>query len=65
MVFTRPRASPPIDSQLGHPLLHMQLVNMSSVGYWLVHVSPIRLEIPLVPWVLFLVPSLGALCSIQ
>ena len=25
MIFARPRASPPIDSCLGHPLLHMQL----------------------------------------
>ena len=25
MIFTRPRASPPIDGRLGHPLLHMQL----------------------------------------
>jgi hypothetical protein len=25
IIFTRPRASPPIDAQLGHPLLHMQL----------------------------------------
>jgi hypothetical protein len=25
MIFTRPRASPLIDGQLGHPLLHMQL----------------------------------------
>jgi hypothetical protein len=25
MIFERPRASPPIDGQLGHPLLHMQL----------------------------------------
>jgi hypothetical protein len=25
MVFPRPRTSPPIDGQLGHPLLHMQL----------------------------------------
>ena len=25
MIFTRPRASPPIDGLLGHPLLHMQL----------------------------------------
>ena len=25
MIFTRPRASPLIDDQLGHPLLHMQL----------------------------------------
>jgi hypothetical protein len=25
MIFSSPRASPPIDGQLGHPLLHMQL----------------------------------------
>jgi hypothetical protein len=25
MIFTRPRASSPIDGRLGHPLLHMQL----------------------------------------
>jgi hypothetical protein len=25
LIFTRPRASPPIDGQLGHSLLHMQL----------------------------------------
>jgi hypothetical protein len=25
MIFARPRASPPIDGQRGHPLLHMQL----------------------------------------
>jgi hypothetical protein len=25
MIFPRPRASPPIDGKLGHPLLHMQL----------------------------------------
>jgi hypothetical protein len=25
IIFARPRASPPIDGQLGHPLLHMQL----------------------------------------
>jgi hypothetical protein len=25
MIFTRPRASPPIDGRLGHPLLHIQL----------------------------------------
>ena len=25
MLFARPRASPPIDGQLNHPLLHMQL----------------------------------------
>jgi hypothetical protein len=25
MIFARPRASPPIDGRMGHPLLHMQL----------------------------------------
>jgi hypothetical protein len=25
MIFAIPRASPPIDGWLGHPLLHMQL----------------------------------------
>jgi hypothetical protein len=25
IIFTRPRAYPPIDGQLGHPLLHVQL----------------------------------------
>ena len=25
IIFTRPRASPPIEGRLGHPLLHMQL----------------------------------------
>jgi hypothetical protein len=25
MIFTRPKASPPIDGRLGQPLLHMQL----------------------------------------
>ena len=66
IVFTRPRASPPIDGQLGHPLLHMQL-ETQLWGYWLVHivVPPIGLQTPLAPWVLSLAPSLGALCSIQ
>ncbi|KRY62473.1 hypothetical protein T4D_1793 [Trichinella pseudospiralis] len=40
MIFTRPRASPPIDGRLG-------------------------LQVPLAPWVHYLAPSLGALCSIQ
>jgi hypothetical protein len=36
-------------------------------GYWLVHtvVPPIGLQTPLAPWVLSLVPQLGALWSIQ
>jgi hypothetical protein len=29
MIFTRPRTSPPIDGQLGYPLLHMQLRHSS------------------------------------
>jgi hypothetical protein len=39
----------------------------SSGGYWLVHivVPPIGLQIPLAPWLLSLVPPLGALWSIQ
>jgi hypothetical protein len=66
MIFTRPKASPPIDGRLGHPLLHMQL-ETQLLGYWLVHilVPPIGLQTPLAPWVLCLAPSLGALCSIQ
>ena len=79
--FTRPRASPPIDDQLGPPLLHMQLEPwvLPSVffgwwfsprelwGYWLVHivVPPMGLQTPSAPWVLSLVPSLGTLCSVQ
>jgi hypothetical protein len=35
MIFTRPRASPPIDGLLGHPLLHMQL----ETQLWVVLVS--------------------------
>ena len=39
-------ASPPIDGQPGHPLLHMQL-ETQLWGYWLVHiiVPPIGLQI--------------------
>jgi hypothetical protein len=69
MIFTRPRASPPIDGLLGHPLLHMQLeTHLWGWGeYWLVHivVPLIGLQTPLAPWVLPLAPSLGVLCSIQ
>jgi hypothetical protein len=35
MISTRPRASPPIDGQLGHPLLHMQL----EIQLWVLLVS--------------------------
>jgi hypothetical protein len=35
MIFTRPRASPPIDDRLGHSLLHMQL----ETQFWGVLVS--------------------------
>jgi hypothetical protein len=68
IIFARPRASPPIDGQLGHPLLHMQVETQArGGGYWLVHivVPLIGLQTPLDPWVLSLAPSLGALCSIQ
>ena len=79
--FTGRRASPPIDDQLGNPLLHTQLElqvlpciffdcwfsSKELWGYWLVHsdVPPMGLQIPSAPWVLSLVPSLGTLCSIQ
>jgi hypothetical protein len=68
IIFTRPRTSPRIDGQLGHPPLHMQLeTQLWGRGYWLVHivVPPIGLQTPLDLWVLSLAPSLGALCSIQ
>jgi hypothetical protein len=32
MIFARPKASPPIDGQLGHPLLHMQLETQALGG---------------------------------
>ena len=69
MIFAVPRASPPIDGQLSHPLLHMQLRTQAlrGEGYWLVHivVPPIGLQTPLAPWVLSLAHSLGTLCSIK
>jgi hypothetical protein len=34
-IITRPRASPPIDGQLGRPLLYMQLETGALEGYWL------------------------------
>ena len=79
--FTGSKASSPIDDQLGHPLLHIQLEpqvppsvffdwwfsSKELWGYWLVHivVSPIGLQTPSAPWVLSLAPSLGTLCSVQ
>jgi hypothetical protein len=64
MIFSRPRASPPIDGRLGHPLLYMQLETQLWESYWLLHivVPPIGLQTPLALWVLSLGPSLGALC---
>ena len=36
MIFARPRASPPTDGQLGHPLLHMQLETaLGDTGYFI------------------------------
>jgi hypothetical protein len=80
-IFARPRASPSIDSQLGHPMLHMQLETLVPPcvlfdwwysprdlwGNWLVHivVPPIGLKTPSDLWVLSLAPSLGTLCCIQ
>jgi hypothetical protein len=79
--FTGSRASPLIDDQLGHPLLHIQLEpqvppcvffdwwfsSKELSGYWLVHIDvpPMGLQTSSVPWVLSLAPSLGTLCSIQ
>ena len=66
MIFAILSDSPPIDGQLGHPLLHMQLRHRSE-GYWLVHIviPPIGLQTPLALWEFSLAPSLGDLCSIQ
>jgi hypothetical protein len=74
-------ASPPIDNQLGYPLLHMQLEPWVPLcvffgwwfspwklwGYWLVYivVPPMGLQTPSAPWVLSLAPPLGTLCSVQ
>ena len=77
----RPRAPPPVDDQLGHLLLHMQLEQWvppcALFGwwfspwelweYWLVHivVSSLGLQTPLASWVLPLAYTLGTLCSVQ
>ena len=79
--FTGTRASPPIDDQLGHPLLHMQLEPWVSPcvlfswwfspwelwGCWLVHivVPSMALQNPSAPWVLSLVPPLRTLSSVH
>ena len=68
IIFTKPRASPPIDGQLGRPSSATYATrNTSSGGYWLVHivVPSIGLQTPLAPWVISLATSLWALCSIQ
>jgi hypothetical protein len=49
MIFTIPRISPPIDGQLGHTLLHMQLETLAGVGAVLVssyHCSSYRVADP-------------------
>jgi hypothetical protein len=79
-IFTGPRASPPIDDQLGHPLLHIQLElqvppcvffdwwfsSKELWRYWLVHIGvpPMRLQTLSVPSVLSLAPSLGT-CALS
>ena len=70
IIFTRTRASLPIDGWLGHPRLHMQVETQApggGGGFWLVHivVPPIGLQTPLAPWLLTLAPSLGTMGSIQ
>jgi hypothetical protein len=73
--------SPPIDVQLGYPLLtmHLEIGVPSCVffgwwfspwelwGYWLVHiiVPPMGLQNLSPPWVFSLAPSLGTLCSVK
>jgi hypothetical protein len=51
IIFSRPRASLPIDDLLGHPLVHKQLETQALGGYWLVHiiVPPIELQTHLAP----------------
>ena len=79
--FTGTGASPPIDDQQGHPLLHMLLEpcvppcvffgwwfsSWELWGYWLVHivVLPMGLQTPSAPWIVSLVSLLGTLCSVQ
>jgi hypothetical protein len=79
--FTRPRTSHPIDDQLIHPLIHMQLELWVPpcvfFGWWFspwelwgysfiyIVVPPIGLQTHSAPWVLSLAPSLGTLCSFE
>jgi hypothetical protein len=79
--FPGPRASPPIDVQQGHPLLHMCLEpwippcvvfglwfsTWELWGFWLVDivVLPMGLQTPSVPSVLSLTPLLGTWWSVQ
>jgi hypothetical protein len=74
------RASPPVDVQQSHPLLHMwlELLVTPSVLWWLfspwelsgvwlvdIVVHPMGLQNPASPLVPFLTPPLGTLCSVQ
>jgi hypothetical protein len=68
MIFTRPRASPPIDGLLGHSLLHMQLETqlwgrglLFSSYYW----STYRVADPISSLVTFSSSFIRGLCSIQ
>jgi hypothetical protein len=70
--FIGPRASLPIDDQLGHPQLYIQLEphvppcvffdwwysSKELSGYWLVHIDvpSMGLQTPSAPWVLSLAP---------
>jgi hypothetical protein len=78
--FKWPRASPPIDDQLRHPLLHMQLepwVRPSVFFDWWLsprelygvlvssYFSPMGLETSSAPWILSLAPLFGTVCSVQ
>jgi hypothetical protein len=49
-----PSASPSINGQLDHPLLHMQL-ETQLWEYWIVHIvdPPLGLQTHLVPWALY------------
>ena len=66
IIFPRPRASPPIDEQLGHPLLNMQLETQALRGtgqFILLFFLQGYSQSPSAPWVLPLAPSLWTLCS--
>jgi len=70
-----PRASPPIGTQQGHPLLHMQLepwVSPSIFGWWfspwelwLGGILLMGLQAPSAPSILSLTPPIGTLLSVQ